>query len=140
MNDTATPNQLLSQADVGVGGDSPSKNDNSNPQQGTGGSRSTADCKETAAPATENIYVMPSASFQRDTLKILPTTKDVRKLFVGGLPTDITNEEFHAFFEQFGQVMDSFVMFHRETRRSRGFGFVTFKDPAVCRYLLSVGS
>eukprot|EP00543_Licmophora_paradoxa_P001559 CAMPEP_0202443676 /NCGR_PEP_ID=MMETSP1360-20130828/2866_1 /ASSEMBLY_ACC=CAM_ASM_000848 /TAXON_ID=515479 /ORGANISM="Licmophora paradoxa, Strain CCMP2313" /LENGTH=250 /DNA_ID=CAMNT_0049059413 /DNA_START=819 /DNA_END=1571 /DNA_ORIENTATION=- len=30
-------------------------------------------------------------------------------------------------------------MFDRETRRSRGFGFVTYGDPAVCRRLLSSG-
>ena len=33
------------------------------------------------------------------------------------------------FFEQFGAVLDSVVMFDRETQRSRGFGFITFVDP-----------
>lgn len=35
--------------------------------------------------------------------------------------------------------MDSIVMFDYETGRSRGFGFVTYEDPAVARYLLSLG-
>ena len=30
------------------------------------------------------------------------------------------------FFEQFGEVIDSVVMIDRVTKRSRGFGFVTF--------------
>lgn len=51
----------------------------------------------------------------------------------------VTNEEFLAFFEEFGQVMDSIVMFDYNTGRSRGFGFVTFEDPAVARHLLSLG-
>ena len=33
------------------------------------------------------------------------------------------------FFEQFGALLDSVVMFDRETKNSRGFGFVTFEDP-----------
>jgi hypothetical protein len=68
--------------------------------------------------------------------KIPPTQRDARKLFVGGLPANITEEEFRAFFEQFGAVADSIVMIDRETRRSRGFGFVTFEDPNVARQLL----
>jgi hypothetical protein len=51
----------------------------------------------------------------------------------------VTNEELLAFFEEFGQVMDSIVMFDYNTGRSRGFGFVTFEDPAVARHLLSLG-
>lgn len=70
----------------------------------------------------------------------LPNRRDERKLFVGGLPANITALEFKTFFEQFGQVVDSVVMFDRETQRSRGFGFVTFEDPNVCRQLLMMGN
>jgi RNA recognition motif-containing protein len=61
--------------------------------------------------------------------KVPPTKRDARKLFVGGLPSNVTEEEFREFFEQYGTVVDSVVMFDRDTRRSRGFGFVTFEDP-----------
>jgi RNA-binding protein Musashi len=40
----------------------------------------------------------------------------------------VTEEEFRTFFEQFGEIVDSVVMFDRETHRSRGFGFVTYQD------------
>ena len=40
------------------------------------------------------------------------------------------------FFEQFGRVIDSVVMFDRETQVSRGFGFVTFEDLAVAQKVL----
>jgi RNA recognition motif-containing protein len=56
------------------------------------------------------------------------------------LLTTVTDEEFRVFFEQYGKVVDSIVMFDRDTRRSRGFGFVTFEDVDVARYLLTVGN
>jgi RNA recognition motif. (a.k.a. RRM, RBD, or RNP domain) len=93
--------------------------DNSNPQQG----------------ASSNNMTNPP----RQSLKIPPSQKDERKLFVGGLPADVTDEEFRLFFEQFGTIIDSIVMIDYETSRSRGFGFVTFQDPSVSRYLLLRG-
>jgi RNA recognition motif-containing protein len=57
-----------------------------------------------------------------------PTEFDRRKLFVGGLPTDVTDDGFFEFFNSFGPVVDSVVMVDRMTRRSRGFGFVTFAN------------
>lgn len=51
-----------------------------------------------------------------------------KKVFVGGLPSDITEETFRQFFEQFGAVEDSVVMLDRDSGRPRGFGFVTFFD------------
>jgi hypothetical protein len=41
----------------------------------------------------------------------------------------VTDPEFRYFFSQFGELRESVVMFDRETRRSRGFGFVTFVNP-----------
>jgi RNA recognition motif-containing protein len=38
----------------------------------------------------------------------------------------VSEAEFLQFFEQFGEVIDSVVMIDRVTKRSRGFGFVTF--------------
>ncbi|XP_002533576.3 heterogeneous nuclear ribonucleoprotein 1 [Ricinus communis] len=49
-----------------------------------------------------------------------------KKIFVGGLPHDISNEEFKDFFSTFGTVRDAVVMYNGVTGRSRGFGFVTF--------------
>lgn len=66
-----------------------------------------------------------------------PTEHDNRKLFVGGLPTDVTVREFTPFFEQFGEVIDSVVMHDRQSRRSRGFGFVTFASEEDAMSLLT---
>ena len=69
----------------------------------------------------------------------IPSNKqDSRKLFVGGLPAEITDESFLRFFETYGPVIDSVVLLDRRTKRSRGFGFVTFRDEEVALQLLNV--
>jgi len=124
--------------------------DCSNPQQGTEGRArilasspsGATNNEETEQEVASNkkIEAEKSTLKPRAALKIPPTVKDARKLFVGGLPADVTSEEFHNFFEKFGKVMDSVVMFDRDTQRSRGFGFVSFYDPAVCQQILSIGN
>jgi RNA recognition motif-containing protein len=52
----------------------------------------------------------------------------------------VTRDEFRTFFQQFGNVLDSVIMFDRETQRSRGFGFVTFEDPESAAHVLSMGN
>ncbi|KAK8321366.1 hypothetical protein V6Z11_A12G096500 [Gossypium hirsutum] len=50
-----------------------------------------------------------------------------RKIFVGGFPRSITNEEFKGYFEKFGSIVDAVVIHDKKTKRSRGFGFVTYE-------------
>lgn len=49
-----------------------------------------------------------------------------KKLFVGGLSWNTTDEGLRQAFEKFGTVSEAKVIMDRETGRSRGFGFVTF--------------
>jgi RNA recognition motif-containing protein len=51
-----------------------------------------------------------------------------KKLFVGSLSWDTTDEGLRAAFEQFGEVSEAIVIRDRMSGRSRGFGFVTFED------------
>lgn len=53
-----------------------------------------------------------------------------RKLFVGGLSWNTTDEGLRGAFAKFGAVIEAKVVTDRETGRSRGFGFVTFQNPA----------
>ena len=55
---------------------------------------------------------------------------DFSKMFVGGLSWDTTKEGLQSYFCRFGEIVDCVVMTN-EQGRSRGFGFVTFKDPQV---------
>lgn len=69
----------------------------------------------------------------------VPATKhDNRKLFVGGLPNEVTDYTFLQFFQQYGEVVDSIVLLDRRTKRSRGFGFVTFADESVSDAFLNI--
>jgi len=53
-----------------------------------------------------------------------------KKLFVGGLSWDTTDESLRSAFETFGEVSEAKVISDRDTGRSRGFGFVTFDEEA----------
>ena len=43
------------------------------------------------------------------------------------------------YFSRYGEVIDCVVMKNPATGKSRGFGFVTFKDPACVDTVLSSG-
>ncbi len=47
-----------------------------------------------------------------------------KKLFVGNLPFQITEQELQEAFSQAGTVVSVALPFDRETGRKRGFGFV----------------
>lgn len=51
-------------------------------------------------------------------------------MFIGGLSWETTHDSLMRYFSQYGQVVDCVVMKNPETGRSRGFGFITFADPA----------
>lgn len=48
-------------------------------------------------------------------------------MFVGGLNWNTTHESLKEYFNQFGEVTDCVVMYD-DSKRPRGFGFVTFKE------------
>ncbi|KAK9446776.1 uncharacterized protein V1518DRAFT_423033 [Limtongia smithiae] len=56
------------------------------------------------------------------------SSKEDGKMFIGGLNWDTTDEALLKYFSQFGEVSDCQVMREPATGRSRGFGFLTFKD------------
>jgi len=60
-----------------------------------------------------------------------------RKIFVGGIPYDVTNEDLSGHFTQYGDVTQAQVKFDRTTGRSRGFAFVEFATPEACKSALN---
>lgn len=53
-----------------------------------------------------------------------------RKIFIGGLSYGTDDEKLRSYFEAFGAVQDAVVMKDPVSRRSRGFGFITFVHPS----------
>ena len=52
----------------------------------------------------------------------------LNKLFVGGLNYATTEENFKTYFEKFGLLTDFVIIKDALTKKSRGFGFVTFSS------------
>lgn len=60
-----------------------------------------------------------------------------RKIFVGGIAYDVSNEDLVSHFQTYGEVSNAQVKFDRNTGRSRGFAFVEFGTAEACKHALS---
>ncbi|KAG7025125.1 putative RNA-binding protein ARP1 [Cucurbita argyrosperma subsp. argyrosperma] len=51
------------------------------------------------------------------------------KVFVGGLAWETQKDTMKNYFEQFGDILEAVVITDKATGRSKGYGFVTFREP-----------
>ena len=58
------------------------------------------------------------------------------RLYVGSLHYNISEQMLKAIFEPFGFVDNVQLIYDTETSRSKGYGFVTFKDPDAAKRAL----
>lgn len=66
-----------------------------------------------------------------------PSPGRTKKIFVGGLASNVSKSDFKKYFDQFGTIIDVVVMYDHSTKRPRGFGFITYdSEDAVDRVLI----
>ncbi|MEX0920595.1 MAG: RNA-binding protein [Candidatus Pacearchaeota archaeon] len=53
-----------------------------------------------------------------------------KRIYVGNLPWSVTKDKLEELFSSYGDMEDAIVIANKYTGRSRGFGFVTFKNDA----------
>ncbi|XP_052178022.1 heterogeneous nuclear ribonucleoprotein 1 [Diospyros lotus] len=63
-----------------------------------------------------------------------------KKIFVGGVPSSVSEDEFKNFFSKYGEVVEHQIIRDHETNRSRGFGFIVFDSEEVVDEILSNGN
>ena len=59
------------------------------------------------------------------------------KLYVGNLPFKVNNDSLKKAFEAFGTVEEATIISDKFTKRSKGFGFVTFSDDEAGKKAIS---
>ncbi|KAK3200048.1 hypothetical protein Dsin_023463 [Dipteronia sinensis] len=63
-----------------------------------------------------------------------------KKIFVGGIPSSVSEDELKNFFSKYGKVLEHQIIRDHETNRSRGFGFVIFDSEEVVDEMLANGN
>uniref|UniRef100_A0A7N0V6A3 RRM domain-containing protein n=1 Tax=Kalanchoe fedtschenkoi TaxID=63787 RepID=A0A7N0V6A3_KALFE len=62
-----------------------------------------------------------------------PSDTSLTKVFVGGLAWETPRELLTQHFEKYGEILEGVVISDKLTGRSKGYGFVTFKDAEAAR-------
>jgi len=57
------------------------------------------------------------------------TQKSDRKLFIANLPWALRGKDLKEIFSEYGEVIYAKVILDRETKKSKGFGFIEFAEP-----------
>ncbi|XVF23711.1 hypothetical protein REPUB_Repub13aG0063300 [Reevesia pubescens] len=55
------------------------------------------------------------------------------KVFVGGLAWETPKEAMREHFEKYGEILEAVIISDKVTGRSKGYGFVTFKDTEAAK-------
>ncbi|KAI6660150.1 RNA-binding protein Musashi-like protein [Oopsacas minuta] len=54
------------------------------------------------------------------------TARRTKKLFVGGISSDTSQDEVYYYFKDFRNIVEAMLIFDKSTNKHKGFGFVTY--------------
>lgn len=60
-----------------------------------------------------------------------PNDEKYRKLFIGGLSYETSEEGLKEHFGKYGEITDVVVIRDKDSKKSKGFGFVTYESPSM---------
>lgn len=114
---------------------------NSTSNSTVGSSNGEAATSDAIANATENLsdtYSKLSVTKRQSSIGLEsgPDSCDPGKMFIGGLSPTTTSEKLRDYFQKYGEIREFMIMRDPLTKRSRGFGFVTFSDPMCVEKVL----
>ncbi|KAD6796422.1 hypothetical protein E3N88_07318 [Mikania micrantha] len=55
------------------------------------------------------------------------------KVFVGGLAWETQTHQMRTYFQQFGHILEAVIITDNITGKSKGYGFVTYRDPEAAK-------
>ncbi|KAF9617711.1 hypothetical protein IFM89_038211 [Coptis chinensis] len=64
-------------------------------------------------------------------------SQKTKKIFVGGIPPSITEDELKEYFSSYGNIVEQQIMLDHSSGRSRGFGFVTFESEEAVEQIIN---
>lgn len=104
-------------------------------------------CRMQLSPTPSSAAPTPTLQDAERFKALPPLQAQVRKIFVGGIPQQMTQEDLVVFFSTFGPVSKAWLQRqrsdggasangHNQVSNHRGFGFVVFQDPNTVDELL----
>jgi len=86
------------------------------------------------SPSVEKVLTEESHSLKNKKIepKKAAARERVRKIFVGGVATDLSEEDIRDYFKTYGEIDEVELPFDKVKNERRAFCFVTFKDSAAC--------
>lgn len=75
----------------------------------------------------------------REDMQVNRGVSRTKKIFVGGIPLTLTEDELREYFSSYGDIIEHQIMLDHVTGRSRGFGFVTFDSEEAVEKIFADG-
>ena len=101
-------------------------------------------CKNRKEATTFQRYLLLLSKFLSLLVKLIEvsiamfcTIYNLFQIFLGGLPSSITETDLRSFFSKYGEVCEVVIMYDQEKKKSRGFGFLSFADESACSKAVS---